>query len=66
MARERQQLSRTDANPINDNIETIARVEKRFLEERSVSDRMADAIAGFSGSMKFVGLHAVGLLIYII
>ena len=66
MARERQQPSRTGTNPINENIETIARIENRFLEERSDSDRIADAIAGFSGSMKFVGLHAVGLLIYII
>jgi|SRR5882762_5828387 len=66
MARERQQPSRTGTNPINENIETIARIENRFLEERSDSDRIADAIAGFSGSMKFVGLHAVAFLIYII
>jgi len=66
MTRRLQQPSLNATDPINENIETIARIEKRFLEERSTSDRVADAIAGFSGSMTFVGLHAVGLLIYII
>jgi len=66
MVRKPQQPLRTAGDPINENIETIARIEKRFLEERSVPDRIADAIAGFSGSMKFVGLHAAGFLIYIV
>ena len=66
MARKPQQPLRTAGDPINENIETIARIEKRFLEERSVPDRIADAIAGFSGSMKFVGMHAAGFLIYIV
>lgn len=66
MTRRLQQPSLNATDPINENIETIARIEKRFLEARSTSDRVADAIAGFSGSMTFVGLHAVGFLIYII
>ena len=55
-----------DAGPINENIETIARIEKRFLEKRSVADKITDAIATFSGSMKFVVLHAAGFLLYIL
>src|ERR1041384_7401082 len=66
MAREPHQPLQTGEGLINENIETIARIEKRFLKERSVSDKIADTIAGFFGSMKFVGLHLVGFLIYIL
>jgi uncharacterized membrane protein len=41
------------------NIDTVASLERRFLEERTWLDRMADAIGGFSGSIYFVLLHVV-------
>lgn len=43
--------------PAVDNIETIARLEKQFLEQRTLVQRVGDAIGGFAGSMKFVVLH---------
>jgi uncharacterized membrane protein len=39
------------------NIETIARLEEEFIEGRTLWDRVADAIAAFTGSVKFVVLH---------
>jgi uncharacterized membrane protein len=44
------------------NIETVARMEQEFLEHRSVTDRIGDAIAGFAGTMTFVILHFVWLI----
>jgi uncharacterized membrane protein len=41
------------------NIETIARLEQQFLEERSLIDRIADAVGSFVGTMAFVALHVV-------
>jgi uncharacterized membrane protein len=42
------------------NIETIARLEEEFIEQRTVWDRLSDAIAHFTGSVKFVALHFSG------
>ncbi len=42
-----------------ENIEAVARLEQEFLEQRSLTERTGDLIAGFVGSMKFVALHAV-------
>jgi uncharacterized membrane protein len=43
------------------NIESVASLERRFLDERTWLDKLADAIGGFSGSIYFVLLHIVGL-----
>jgi uncharacterized membrane protein len=49
------------------NIETIVRLEEEFLKDRSLWDRMSDAIANFTGSVVFVLLHlAVFTLWFII
>ena len=45
------------AGAIRRNIEAIARIESEFDRKRSFSDRIADAIGDFSGSMPFVILH---------
>lgn len=39
------------------NIETIARLEQQFLEDRSTIDRIGDAIGAFVGTMAFVIIH---------
>jgi uncharacterized membrane protein len=39
------------------NIESVARLEERSLEQRNVSQQVGDAIADFAGSMPFVLLH---------
>jgi len=42
------------------NIQTIASLEEEFLHQRTVWDRVSDAIAAFSGSILFVLLHLGG------
>jgi uncharacterized membrane protein len=54
------------AGAIRRNIETIARMEAEFSRQRSFSDRIADKIGNFSGSMKFVLLHVVIYGLYIL
>jgi uncharacterized membrane protein len=44
-----------------ENIETIAAMEQEFLKRRTRWDRIADAIAAFSGSMGFVIVHLLAL-----
>jgi len=44
-------------DPSTQNIEAIARMEQEFLERRTLSQRVGDAIAGLAGSMTFVWLH---------
>lgn len=46
------------------NIETVARLEAEFLEQRSFTERIGDAIAGFAGTMTFVLLHVTGLILW--
>ena len=41
------------------NIEIVARLERRFLDERTVVERIGDVIGTFAGSMWFVLLHVV-------
>jgi uncharacterized membrane protein len=43
------------------NIETIARIEEEFSDQRTFWQRVADPVAGFAGSLAFVVLHIVGL-----
>src|ERR1700692_4051841 len=51
--------SQTDqvSTAIARNIEAIARVEETFVKNRSVADRIADWLGGFSGSLTFVLIH---------
>jgi len=44
---------------IRRNIDTIAKMEEKYLTSRGFVDRLADSIASFSGSMTFVGLHVI-------
>ena len=39
------------------NIETVARLEAAMLDKRTFSDKVADVIAAFCGSMAFVWVH---------
>jgi uncharacterized membrane protein len=53
--RQRQGDAPTDA--VEQSIETILRLENTELRRRSWTDVLADAIAGFTGSISFVILH---------
>ena len=41
------------------NVEVVLRLEKAAREQRSTTDRIAEAIANFCGSMTFVWVHVV-------
>jgi uncharacterized membrane protein len=47
------------AQCIRQNIETIAKLEAEFNRRRTWSDRVADRIGDFTGSMSFVVVHAI-------
>ena len=44
---------------IRRNIEAVAKLEENFVQNRSLADKVADWIGGFSGSVTFVLLHVV-------
>jgi uncharacterized membrane protein len=47
------------------NVEIIAELEKSADAERSLTDRLADGISAFVGSMKFVYIHIVWFAVWI-
>ena len=51
---------------VQENIEAIRKLEEEFLRRRTLSERLADRIAGFAGSMVFIGIHLLWLSAYII
>lgn len=44
---------------VRENIETILRLEQAYLRRRTLADRLADAIAAFTGTLWYVLLHIV-------
>src|SRR3954463_8845657 len=47
------------------NVEIIAELERAADSERSATDRLADAISQFVGSMRFVYIHVVWFTVWI-
>lgn len=45
------------ADPMAYNVEAIAKMEREALHERSLGERISDAITGFIGSIAFVVFH---------
>ena len=54
------------ADHVQRNIAAIAQIEKAALEQRSPSERLSGAIAGFAGTMTFVLLHFVGFGVWVV
>jgi uncharacterized membrane protein len=52
--------------PAQTNIETVARLEQEFLEQRTVADRLGDATVAIVGSPGFVAAHLVAFAIWIL
>jgi uncharacterized membrane protein len=50
---------------IQQHVELIAKHEQEFLEQRSIPERIGDAIAGFAGSLKFVTIHVAFFAVWI-
>jgi uncharacterized membrane protein len=42
---------------IRQNVEAVVKLEESFIRNRTLADRVADRIGGFSGSLTFVLLH---------
>jgi uncharacterized membrane protein len=49
---------------IRRNIEAVTKLEENFLRDRTLTDRIADSIAAFTGSLKFVVLHAAIFILW--
>jgi uncharacterized membrane protein len=47
-------------------IDSIAKQEQEFLQQRTLSERAGDAVAGFAGSLVFVLIHAMLVLMWIL
>ena len=47
------------------NINAIVRLEEQALKERSIADRISDAIANFVGSIPFVAIHVAWFGIWV-
>lgn len=50
---------------VQQNIDTIARIEQAAQEGKSAADRLADAITGFVGRIAFVWAHCAVLAVWI-
>jgi uncharacterized membrane protein len=48
-----------NASAIERNIDAIVKLEESFVKDRTGADRVADWIANFSGSLKFVVIHVI-------
>lgn len=53
------------SDPLNENVEALVRLSQRDRLAMSWSDRVADAMTAFSGSMVFVLIHALWFGIWI-
>jgi uncharacterized membrane protein len=53
------QIEPNTFDAIRRNIELVAKMEEKHLTDRCLSDRIADLIGSFSGSMKFVVIHVL-------
>jgi uncharacterized membrane protein len=59
-------MTPTTSDAIRKNLELICRMEEKYLRDRSLGDKICDAIAAFAGSMPFIGLHAVIYTLWIL
>ncbi len=48
------------------NIDTIVRIEEAIARERTTGDRVADAIATFSGTIGFALLHVAWFVVWVV
>jgi len=57
---------KTTSDLTQDNLNTVAGFEHRFLRERSRADRLGEALAGFIGSFGFIAFHVIWFTTWII
>jgi len=51
--------STTNGRAIRDNIDAVRKMEDDLERNRTIADRIADLIGGFSGSLKFIAFHVL-------
>ncbi len=51
---------------VQEHVDVIAKHEQEFLARRTRTERLGDAIAAFTGSIAFVGLHVVVVTTWIV
>jgi len=49
----------SQSHPVQEHIDLIAKHEQEFLAGRTRSEKLGDRIAGFIGSLAYVGVHTV-------
>jgi uncharacterized membrane protein len=52
--------------PVQANIETVARLEQQFLQQRTVADRIGDLIVSIIGTPWFVAAHVIAFIFWIL
>ena len=57
---------REDSTHTQSHIDSMARQEQEYLEQRTLWERVGDGIAGFAGSMFFVLAHVLGVSFWIV
>jgi uncharacterized membrane protein len=60
------QPASVSSSAIAQNIQAIVKLEESFLANRSAAERVADAIANFAGSLKFVTIHVIVYGVWIV
>lgn len=53
-------------SPAQVNIESVARLEQKSLDQRTLSQRVGDTIADFIGTMRFVLLHVIVFICWVL
>ena len=51
---------------VGENIDAMVRLEQQALQRRTAADRVSDAIAGFAGTILFVGLHIAWFSLWVL
>ena len=54
-----------EPNHLQQHIDLIARHEQDFLERRTAAERLADTVAGWMGSLKFISGHIAILILWV-
>ena len=60
-----EEKERRGPSAAQDNIDTIIHLEEEALKRRCLSDKMADSVATFVGSVSFVAVHVVWFVIWV-
>lgn len=63
---ERSSDNEPSCRAIRRNIEAVAKLEEDFNRNRTLTDRIADTVGGFSGSLPFVVLHVCFYSVWVI